>query len=155
MTLCCKSSCAVRYNNYPDRLYWLAFSQRRTSFCKWSWSSGSKADDRGRSGRIEKLKEKQEEEKEEEEEEEDDQEVQQEGEVVGLRSWEEMSTDHRRSDARYSSYIMHRSLLHTLQYNAPLFVWNTIHESNSPGRTFVLWAAQKFVGYAITLTISH
>ena len=66
-----------------------------------------------------------------------------------------MSTDHRRSDARYSSYIMHRSLLHTLQYDVLLFVSNTIHESNSPGRTFFLWATQKFVGYATTLTISH
>ena len=80
--------------NYPDRLYWLAFSQRRTSFCKWSWSSESKVDDIGGVDNH--------------------QEEQQEGEVVGLRSWEEMSTDHRRSDARYSSYIMHRSLLHTL-----------------------------------------
>ena len=89
MSLCCKRAAAhcitTCFVNYPDWLYWLAFSQRRTSFCKWSWSSESKVDDIGGVD--------------------NDQEEQQEGEVVGLRSWEEMSTDHRRSDARYSSYI--------------------------------------------------
>ena len=40
-----RSALQQYFANYPDRLYWLAFSQRRTSFCKWSWSSESKVND--------------------------------------------------------------------------------------------------------------